>query len=221
MTKSITESIFSMDGDETDLQTLVHLKQKFDKVLLYVDEAHAVGVRGEQGLGCSEQYNVIDDIDFLVGTFGKACASVGGYIVCDEIVREYLINVARPLIFSTAVAPINVAWTHFLFDKITNDPAIKQKRQYLNGMAQSFVNRINDIGHRCPSSSHIVPIVLGENKKAMDCAKKLQEAGYYVMAVRHPTVAKNQARLRICLSASVGLEELNGLCGQLQQCNTK
>ena len=70
----VTESIFSMDGDETDLAELVRIKKQFAKVMLYVDEAHAIGVRGEQGLGCAEQYVVIDDIDLLVGTFGKSMA---------------------------------------------------------------------------------------------------------------------------------------------------
>ncbi|MGE8564635.1 MAG: 8-amino-7-oxononanoate synthase, partial [Acinetobacter bohemicus] len=97
----VTESIFSMDGDETDLAELVRIKQQFSKVMLYVDEAHAIGVRGEQGLGCAQQYGVINEIDFLVGTFGKALASVGGYLICHAIIRDYLINSMRPLIFST------------------------------------------------------------------------------------------------------------------------
>ncbi|WP_155518020.1 aminotransferase class I/II-fold pyridoxal phosphate-dependent enzyme, partial [Acinetobacter pittii] len=70
----VTESIFSMDGDETDLTALVQLKKRFAKTMLYVDEAHSIGVRGQQGLGCAEQYNVIQEIDFLVGTLGKALA---------------------------------------------------------------------------------------------------------------------------------------------------
>ena len=84
----VTESIFSMDGDETDLAALAQLKQRFSKTMLYVDEAHAIGVRGEQGLGCAEQYGVLHQIDFLVGTFGKAIASIGGYIICDPIIRD-------------------------------------------------------------------------------------------------------------------------------------
>lgn len=212
----MTESIFSMDGDETDLKKLVALKQKFDKTMLYVDEAHAIGVRGVQGLGCAQEQGVIGEIDFLAGTFGKACASIGGYVICDEIVREYLINFVRPLIFSTAIAPINMAWTDFILNKIVHDSTIKKKRQHLQTMCKSFITDIQAMGYDCPSSSHIVPIVLGDNKKAMDCANTLQESGYYVMAVRHPTVAKNQARLRICLGAQMNVDELNGLVCQLK-----
>ena len=116
----VTESIFSMDGDETDLVALVALKQQFAKVMLYVDEAHAIGVRGQQGLGCAEQYGVIDAIDFLVGTFGKAVASIGGYLICDPIIRDYLINRMRPLIFSTAQPPICMAWTQFMLNQIVH-----------------------------------------------------------------------------------------------------
>ena len=84
----VTESIFSMDGDEADLRALILLKKSYSNVLLYVDEAHAFGVRGEKGLGCAEEQDCINDIDFLVGTFGKAIASAGAYIVCRQLIRE-------------------------------------------------------------------------------------------------------------------------------------
>ncbi len=116
----VTESIFSMDGDETDLAALVQLKKRFAKTMLYVDEAHSIGVRGQQGLGCAEQYNVIQEIDFLVGTLGKALAAVGGYIICHPIIKDYLINKMRPLIFSTAQPPIVMAWANFIFQKVLN-----------------------------------------------------------------------------------------------------
>ena len=99
----VTESIFSMDGDKADLCALVRLKKSYSNVLLYVDEAHAFGVRGEKGLGCAEEQDCINDIDFLVGTFGKAIASAGAYIVCRQVIREYLINKMRTFIFTTAI----------------------------------------------------------------------------------------------------------------------
>ena len=98
----VTESIFSMDGDVADLQELCDLKREYD-TFLYVDEAHAVGVRGTNGLGCCEEQGCIDDIDFIVGTFGKAFASYGAFVVCDEMFREFLVNTQRSLIFTTAL----------------------------------------------------------------------------------------------------------------------
>ena len=97
----VTESIFSMDGDVADLQELCDLKREYD-TFLYVDEAHAVGVRGTNGLGCCEEQGCMDDIDFIVGTFGKAFASYGAFVVCDEMFRDFLVNTQRRLIFTTA-----------------------------------------------------------------------------------------------------------------------
>ena len=83
-------------------------------MLLYVDEAHAIGVRGEKGLGSGEEQHCVADIDLLVGTFGKALASMGAYLICSSLIRSYLINTMRPLIFSTALPPFQVAWSRFI-----------------------------------------------------------------------------------------------------------
>ena len=88
----VTESIFSMDGDESDLPRLVALKKHYPNIYLYVDEAHAFGVRGQCGLGCAEEQDVIKEIDFLVGTFGKAAASVGAFVICSDEMKRYLVN---------------------------------------------------------------------------------------------------------------------------------
>src|SRR5690606_11765227 len=157
----VTESIFSMDGNETDLAELVRIKKQFTKVMLYVDEAHAIGVRGEQGLGCAEQYGVIDDIDLLVGTFGQALASVGGYLICHSIIREYLINSMRPLIFSTAQPPICMAWTDFIFQHVLG---LQQQRQHLQQISQNLQQSVQNKGFDCPSTSHIVPVIIGESQ---------------------------------------------------------
>lgn len=193
----VTESIFSMDGDETDLAALVALKQQFAKVMLYVDEAHAIGVRGQQGLGCAEQYCVIDAIDFLVGTFGKAVASIGGYLICDPIIRDYLINRMRPLIFSTAQPPICMAWTQFTLNQIVQ---MQTQRQHLAALSQYMQHGIRAKGFACPSTSQIVPVVIGDSIVTVSKAQQLQTAGFYVMPVRPPTVPQGSSRLRICLN---------------------
>ena len=204
----VTESIFSMDGDETDLAALVSIKQQFCKVMLYVDEAHAIGVRGEQGLGCAEQYAVIDDIDLLVGTFGKAIASVGGYLICHAVIRDYLINAMRPLIFSTAQPPICMAWTNFVFQKVLG---LDQRRQYLQSTSQYLQQAVQSKGFECPSTSHIVPVIVGDSIKTVEKAKALQDAGFYIMPVRPPTVPQHSSRLRICLTAQITQADLDQL----------
>ena len=204
----VTESIFSMDGDETDLAELVRIKKQFSKVMLYVDEAHAIGVRGEQGLGCAEQYHVINDIDFLVGTFGKAIASVGGYLICHSIIRDYLINLMRPLIFSTAQPPICMAWTNFIFQKVLK---LNTQRQHLQQLSQSLQQAVTAKGFDCPSTSHIVPVIVGESVKTVVKAKALQDAGFYIMPVRPPTVPQHSSRLRISLTAHITQPDLDQL----------
>lgn len=204
----VTESIFSMDGDETDLAALVQLKQRFSKTMLYVDEAHAIGVRGEQGLGCAEQYGVLDQIDFLVGTFGKAIASVGGYIICDSIIRDYLINKMRPLIFSTALPPISMAWSDFMFNKVLS---MQPQRQHLAEMSQYLQQAVIAKGFSSPSSSHIIPVIVGESQAAIEKARYIQQQGFYAMPVRPPTVPQNSSRLRISLTSLVQKNELEQL----------
>lgn len=204
----VTESIFSMDGDETDLAVLVQIKHRFSKVMLYVDEAHAIGVRGEQGLGCAEQYNVIADIDVLVGTFGKACASVGGYLICDPIIRNYLINTMRPLIFSTALPPINIAWSDFIFKKVI---AAQTERLHLHKLSQDLQKAIVAKGYHSPSTSHIVPIIIGASQKAVEKSQRVQQHGFYAMPVRPPTVPQHSARLRISLTSLIQSDDLQRL----------
>lgn len=204
----VTESIFSMDGDETNLRALVDIKHQYSKVMLYVDEAHAIGVRGQQGLGCAEEYGVIEDIDFLVGTFGKALASVGGYLICHEIIRDYLINTMRPLIFSTAQPPISMAWTRFILKHMTT---MQAERKHLQSMSKQLIDQVKQKGFNCPSTSQIVPVIIGESQATVEKAQVLQQAGFYVMPVRPPTVPKGSSRLRICLNTHMQVTDLSQL----------
>lgn len=207
----VTESIFSMDGDQTDLNALVRLKQTYDNVLLYIDEAHAFGVRGKLGLGCAEETGCIGDIDFLVGTFGKAAASSGAYIVCRQVIREYLINRMRTLIFTTALPPLNIAWTLFMIRKMTS---MQKRREHLAHISQILRDALIAQGYECPSVSHIVPMIVGSSKDTILRAEYLQRHGFYALPVRPPTVPEGTSRIRFSLTAEIKEEEME----QLRNC---
>jgi len=203
----LTESVFSMDGDVADLNKLVAIKNKYD-CLLYVDEAHAVGVRGTTGLGCSEDENLIEQIDFIVGAFGKALASVGGYVVCKAVFKSLLVNHARSFIYSTALPPVNVAWSHFVFERLSD---FKEQRSKLATLSSEFSSLLGS-----ESQSHIVPYYVGGNKETVKLASSLQKQGFNVLAIRSPTVPINTARLRFSLSANHSIKALNPIFKQLK-----
>lgn len=203
----VTESIFSMDGDIADLQQLVRLKKNYPDVMLYVDEAHAIGVRGENGLGIAEEQNCIGDIDFLVGTFGKALASMGAYLLCSKTIREYLVNTMRPLIFSTALPPAQIAWTCFLFDRL---PEFTAERQQLSQTSRLLATALQGKGGEI-SNSHIIPFIIGENEACIQKALQLQRKGFYCLPVRPPTVPQGTARIRFSLTASINTEDIKNL----------
>ncbi|OOF59387.1 8-amino-7-oxononanoate synthase [Rodentibacter myodis] len=201
----VTESVFSMDGDVSDLTQLVQLKKQFPNTYLYVDEAHAIGVYGENGLGMAEKFGVLQDIDLLIGTFGKALASMGAYVVCDEILKDYLINQMRPLIFSTALPPINVAWTYFLFERL---PLFSTERKHLAELSTFLRDEVEQYSGKMPSSTCIVPYILGDNESTLEKAQQLQQKGYYCLPIRPPTVPVGTSRIRLSLTADMTKEEL-------------
>lgn len=195
----VTESIFSMDGDVTDLRRLVDLKRSYANCLLYVDEAHAIGVRGETGLGIAEEQKCLQEIDLLVGTFGKALASMGAYVVCSEVIRDYLVNTMRPLIFSTALPPVQIAWTRFIFERL---PDWKIERNRLAAGSRLVRESLKGKGGEI-SNSHIIPYLLGTNEACIQKAEELQRKGFYCLPVRPPTVPKGTSRIRFSLTAAV------------------
>jgi 8-amino-7-oxononanoate synthase len=204
----MTESVFSMDGDVTDLRRLVALKRRYGNVLLYVDEAHGFGVRGENGLGLAEEQGVIGDIDILIGTFGKALASAGAYIVCNRRMRDYLVNRMRTLIFTTALPPLCIEWTDFLLDRLSG---FRDEREHLRAISGRVLEALRERGYVCPSASQIIPMMIGESPAAIMVAKEMQRQGFYLLPVRPPTVPEGTSRIRISLSAAVTEEEVGKL----------
>jgi 8-amino-7-oxononanoate synthase len=207
------ESIYSMDGDVADLRRLVALKRQYPGVMLYVDEAHGIGVRGPKGLGVAEEQGVVADIDFLCGTFGKALASVGGYIVCSQLVRDYLVNKMRTLIFTTALPPVCLEWTLFILNRLDR---MQERRQHLALISAMLRDALVERGYDCPSASHIVPMTIGPSDATILEAEQLQRLGFYVLPVRPPTVPEGTSRLRFSLTAGVSEEEVRELIQSLE-----
>ena len=214
----VTESIFSMDGDEADLPRLVKLKRKYPNVLLYLDEAHAVGVRGTGGLGCAEAYGCISDIDFLVGTFGKALASSGAYIVCRQVIRDYLINKMRPFIFTTALPPVTLQWTSFVLRHLAE---YQEKREHLAAISSNLRTGLQEKGYFSASASQIVPMIAGESSSAVRMAEELQRKGFYALPVRPPTIPEGTSRIRFSLTADVTEEEVKRVIATIRPVSSK
>ncbi len=212
----VTESLFSMDGDTADLPHLVRLKKRYDHVLLYVDEAHAVGAYGETGLGLAEMQGCVADIDILTGTFGKALASVGAFAVCSGLIKDYLTNHMRTLIFSTALPPINMAWTHFILQQLPEMTAHRNRLAALSQRLREAVAAHYPSPMLAAAHSHIIPCVLGSNEAAVKQARTWQQQGYYCLPIRPPTVPQGSARVRLSLTADISDDELNGFIQTLK-----
>jgi len=206
----VTESVFSMDGDVADLSQLVNLKTEHD-CMLYVDEAHSIGLYGLQGLGMAEEQEQLEEVDFLVGTFGKALASVGAFVLCSSILREYLINHSRSLIFTTALPPVVLHWNHFIFKEMLhyNDRRIGLKEMSAKLRQNLIQNNLETDG-----STNIVPVMLGNDNLAVALAEAMQERGYLIFPVRPPAVPEGTARFRLSLTADMAWTDIEGVAAE-------
>lgn len=195
----VTESVFSMDGDIAPLSELVGLKQRFN-ACLYVDEAHAVGSLGQQGLGLVVEQNLEQDVDLIVGTFGKSLAGYGGFVTGDQLLIDAMINFARSWLFSTALPPINIDWNLFVWQQLSEFSA---QRQHLNDLTQSFKQQLSDAQENYLGETYIVPLVKPGNSQVIALAQALSEQGILALPIRSPTVAKGAERIRFSLTANI------------------
>ena len=200
----VTESVFSMDGDLADLSRLVALKEKYGAFLI-VDEAHGVGVFGDHGLGLCETTGMVQHIDIITGTFGKALASTGAYAVMSSLVREYLLNTMRSFIFTTALPPVILGWSLLTLE---HQISMNKQREALLQLASRLRSELIGRGFDVPGDSHIVPVISGGNNQAVALAARLRDAGFLCMPVRPPTVPEKGARVRISLRSTLQWEDI-------------
>ncbi len=200
----LSEGIFSIDGECCDILGLVKLKKRFSNVILYIDEAHSLLVRGENMLGICHDLGILENVDFIMLAFGKALGSMGGAILCNDIAKQFLINHARTLIFSTALAPINVAFNHYVFLNRLDFKNAKEKLHDLENAAKAmFQKYFNVLG-----SSQILSLIFSSNEAVIRAQKAAREAGFLVSSFRYPSVPKTAPRLRICLNPELKIEQL-------------
>ncbi len=200
----VTESVFSMDGDLADMSRLVALKERYGAVLI-VDEAHGVGVFGERGLGLCETAGVVQQIDIITGTFGKALASTGAYAVMSSLFREYLINTMRSFIFTTALPPAILGWSLLTLGR---QASMSGERQALLQLASKLRSELIALSLDVPGESHIVPVITGSNALAVALSARLRGAGFLCLPVRPPTVPEKSARIRISLRSTLQWEDI-------------
>lgn len=196
----VSESVFSMDGDVADVDKLVELKNKYD-CLLMIDEAHAFCAYGNTLAG--ESYG--KDVDIITATLGKAVGSFGAFCVSNKQIISYLINKARSFIFSTSIPPINIAWSNWLLNE--KHDYMKERKKRLSELTCEVHKLLKQRGFETVSKTHIIPIITGSNENTVKVSEMLRSLGYYIPAIRPPTVPEGSSRLRISLTSDIKLED--------------
>ena len=205
----VSETVFSMDGDRNDIDRLIEISEKYN-ALLYSDDAHAVGVLGEKGLGLN--YGK-DGIDISLGTFGKAFGSFGAFDLCSKEMKDYLINFAGGFIYSTSLPPNVIGAIDAALDLI---PEMDQERTQLMKNVEYVRTEIQKLGYDTTASdSQIIPIIIGDEQETIELSNQLKEKGLWVSSIRPPTVEKVASRLRITLSVKHTKEHLDKLLKEL------
>jgi len=211
----VTDGVFSMDGDMAPLKEMQQLAQ-FYQAWLFVDDAHGIGALGKHGKGCFEHFGLQPDKNtIIVGTLGKAFGTSGAFVAGSQTLIEALIQFARPYIYTTAMPQLNALAIREALKLIKEGEA---SRETLQKNIQHFREVAQKIGLTLwPSETAIQPIMLGKSELAIGWSEALKKAGFWVSAIRPPTVPKNQARLRVTLSASHTIEQIDQLLFELEK----
>ncbi len=192
------ESLYSMDGDSPDIAGLFAVADRHEAMIV-VDEAHATGVLGPQGRGLAAAFEGRDNV-ITLHTCGKALGSVGGFILAPRMIRDFLVNRARPFIFATAPSPLTAAITRAAIEISRTNP---ERRDRLARLVQFAGGELRRRCNLAPSGSQILPVIIGADRAAVAVAASLQRRGFDIRAIRPPTVPEGTARLRIALTLNV------------------
>lgn len=212
----LAESLYSMEGDQTDLAGVINLAKQY-QTILYIDDAHAVGVCGRQGWGYAAEY--ANDIDIIMGTFSKALGSFGGYIACSTTMRDYFINKCKGLIYSTALPPGVLGAIDAAIELM---PTLQDARAKVLAHGQKLRGFFQQQGLNVGSSStHIVPWIIGSAEKTLLASQLLEELGILAVTIRPPSVPPGQCRIRFCLSAAHTDAEIEQLMAAIQKVEQK
>lgn len=205
----VTDGVFSMDGDIAPLPQIVELQKKY-QAWLFLDDAHGLGVLGENGRGSFEYFGITPNENTLImGTLGKALGTFGAFVAGSDAAIEALIQFARPYIYTTAMPVANATATRQALKIVQNDSA---RRAHLHSLIEHFRSQAEKEGlPLMPSDTPIQPVMLTNEQTVMQWAQTLSEQGFWVGAIRPPTVPRNSARLRITLSAAHSIKQINAL----------
>jgi 7-keto-8-aminopelargonate synthetase-like enzyme len=195
----ITDGVFSMEGDIIKLPKLTELAKKFN-CRTYLDDAHGLGVLGKTGRGTLEHFGIFDEVDLMMSTFSKSFSSLGGFIAGKEDVIHYIKHHSRPLIFSAAIPPANVAAVLKSLEIIRAEPEIVQRLQQIGDQMRKEFQAIGF--DTLDSETPIVPLLVGEDVKTFTFWKALFDAGIYTNAVISPAVPSDRALLRTSYMAT-------------------
>lgn len=207
----ITETVFSMDGDRSDVKEIAALANAHN-ALLFVDDAHAVGVWGEKGLGLG--YDV-EGIDILLGTCGKAFGSFGAYVACSTKMKEYLINYCPGFIYTTALPPAVIGAIDSALDLI---PYMEKQRARYHQTIEKVRDRLQGYGFDTgPSSTQIIPVIIGDEVETLELAEWLEEQGILATAIRPPTVPENSSRIRLTMSLAHTDAQIDYLLNKMKE----
>ena len=208
---AVSDAVFSMDGDILDLPRFLELCRD-NGVLSMIDEAHSTGVMGATGHGLCEHFGICRPPDIQMGTLSKALGSEGGYVCASRTICDYLRNRSRSFIFSTAFNPGSAAAADEALTILETHPELARM---VRAKATRFAAELSARGMPVKTESAIVPVMVGDERRAMELSARLERNGFLVPAIRYPTVAKDTARLRVSFSASTRYEDVIGLASAL------